>query len=148
MVSRTRIIEWLRAGGLDPDAEPSGQYQAALDPQGAEELGRELAERLRDLDLSTIVVWRDVSDVVLAHIVARELRGRVALTFDAEGLVEHLGPIEPGARVAVVTGVVDDPLGLAAVVAYVERQQGEVLAVGALTGSQEFLAGPPVVSLL
>lgn len=148
MVSRARIVESLRAGGLDPERGSSGQYQAALDPRGAEELGRALAEQLRDLDLSTIVVWRDVSDVVLAHIVARELHGRVALAFDAEGLVEHLGPIEPGARVAVVTGVLDDPLGLAAVVAYVQQQQGEVLAVGVLSGSAELAGGPPVVSLL
>lgn len=147
MVSRSLVKDWLRAGGLDPDAERSGQYQAALDPRGAEELGRELAERLRSLDLSTIAVWRDVSDVVLAHIVGRELRGRVALLYDDDGLVHHLGVIEPGDRVAVVTAVLDDLTGLEAVVAYVERHDAEVVVIGSLLGAVDAVAGRPVVSL-
>ena len=44
------------------------KYNGLADPSGAEDLARALAERLRSLDISAVVVWEDPEDVVLGHV--------------------------------------------------------------------------------
>jgi len=52
---------------------PDGGIDTGADPEVTEQLGAQLAELVRPAAPSVVVSWDDVDDVVLAHVVAREL---------------------------------------------------------------------------
>lgn len=130
MLDRDRALALLRRGGLDLEAGEHGSYQATFDPAGAEELGRAIAGLVAGAAPTVVVVWRGVSDAVLGHIVARELGTHVVLTFDDDGLVEHRGALGASERAVVIADRIDDPVGLAAVITYLEQQGAVVAALG------------------
>jgi hypothetical protein len=111
------------------------KYNGLLDPRGAEVLAGALASRLAGSKATLVVVWEDVEDVVLGHVVGRDLNLPVLRTFNADGLVGHTGPLPHGAKAILVTDTVRGPLAPRAVQALLERSGGSLLGVAALVDS-------------
>lgn len=72
------------------------------DPRRTERVGARLAERLADHRPTLVVCWDDSDDVVLAHVVARELGIELRLANEVEGIVALERPLPDGAVVALV----------------------------------------------
>lgn len=133
-----RVATLIARPGTRAGAAPGAQvskYNGMADPAGAEELAGELAARLRELTPSVIVVWEDAEDVVLGHVVARELGVRMVRAYDADGLVGTNSDLPSGARVAFVADAVRDPRVILAARALAERDGGSLVATAVLTGS-------------
>jgi hypothetical protein len=149
----TDIESLLRRGGIpsgwseqEPSMQPGGRlalpkYDGSLDPVGAEELGCLLAEASRDAAVDVVVVWQDAEDLVLAHVVARELGVRVVRTFDADGLVGHHGDFPPNARALIVADTLRDPSVGRALEQLVRQQGGQVIAAAVLIDSRVAFSG-------
>lgn len=154
----------LRRGGMVPAPVPPGEqhgatiaapriaevpkYNGALDPAGVEELGRRLADKLRQIAVDAVLIWEDVEDLVLAHVVARELGVHVVRAFDADGLVMSVGRIDAGDNVVVLADTFRDATVLDALRSLVHSRAAAVAALATLVHSPltETAAGP-VVSL-
>lgn len=125
-----------RGGGNEEDggvAEPAiAKYNGMADPAGAEELGRELAARLRQLGPTAVVVWEDAEDVVLGHVVGRELGLPVVRAYDADGLVGTNGRLPEGPRIALVADAVRDARVVRAANALAAQQRGSLVATAVL----------------
>ena len=111
------------------------KYNGLLDPSGAERLVGTLAERLADRGATLVVVWEDVEDLVLGFVVGRRLGVPVLRTFNADGLVEHAGPLSRGARAILVSDCVRDQVARRAVRALLEASGSALLGVAALVDS-------------
>ena len=128
----------IEAGRIDGDRVPA--YSALADPRGAEPLGTALSAaiaangRVQRDGVSRIVVW-DTGDLVLAHVVARELGVPIAQGIDAQGVVELIGEVAPGDRVAVVASAIRNAHHLLAMQAVVRNAQAQVIVVGTLVDS-------------
>lgn len=123
------------------------KYNGLLDPPGAEALAAELAGRLADRGATLVAIWEDVEDIVLGHVVARQLGVPVLRAFNADGLVGHAGPLPSGARAILVTDALRDPLAPRALRALLERNGGALLGVAALVDSG-VTEGPLLASLV
>lgn len=151
----------LAAGGvpvtcLDPSADeappdPVPKYNGMLDPAGAETLGRALAAALAGYHPTSVLVWEDPPDLILAHIVARELSATVVRAFDADGLVAFTGTFPAGARVVLLGDTFRDPRVVQALVALVHQQHGTPVAAAELFTvpgtADESVPGIPAVVL-
>jgi adenine/guanine phosphoribosyltransferase-like PRPP-binding protein len=136
-----------RAAG-DAAADEAGQatvpkYNGMADPAGAEQLGRELATRLREVAPSAVVVWEDAEDVVLGHVVGRELGLPVVRAYDADGLVGTNGALPPEPRIALVADAVRDARVVRAAHALAAQQGGSLVATAVLveTAALELAGG-------
>lgn len=131
-----RMLDLLARGGsgVTPDVP---KYNGLVDPPGAEELASELARRLGDAGPTAVVIWEDPEDVVLGHVVARELGLTVVRAFDADGLVGQRGALPEASRVALVVDAVRDPRIVLAVSQLVERAGGRLVATGVLVETPE-----------
>jgi hypothetical protein len=72
------------------------------DPRLTERMGTRLAERLRDHKVNVVVCWDANEDVVLAHVVARELGVGLRIAQEVEGIVTLERPLPDDAIVALV----------------------------------------------
>jgi adenine/guanine phosphoribosyltransferase-like PRPP-binding protein len=108
------------------------KYSGLADPDGAEELGRQLAGRLRDLAPAAIVIWEEPEDVVLGHVVGRELGLPVVRAYDADGLVGHSAGLPNAPRVVLVTDAVRDGRVVRAAQALAEQQGGGLIGTAVL----------------
>lgn len=72
------------------------------DPRHTERVGTRLAERLRGQKVNVVVSWDANEDVVLAHIVARELGVGLRIAQEVEGIVTLEHPLPDDAVVALV----------------------------------------------
>ena len=140
----TRTAELIERGGGGVSADgPWGgppKYNGLADPAGAEDLARALAERLRALDITAVVVWEDPEDVVLGHVIGRELGLPVVRAYDADGLIGHSSGLPEHPRVALVTDAVRDQRVVLAARALAERDGGRLVATAVLVTTAE-LAG-------
>jgi len=135
-------VELLAGGGLtlpEPGAEPTPsplpKYNGSRDPAGVERLGTELARSVSAAVATTpdlVVVWQDPEDLVLAHVVARELGTTVLRLMDLDGLVGHEGPVPRHASAVIVSDAVRDGSVVRAMVALIERANSTVVAVATL----------------
>ena len=157
MVPSTALPALMAAGGLDPDELANGtpaavvpKYNGLLDARGVEQLGAELARRLADHGPELVLVWQDVEDVLLAHIVARELGVGVVRAYDADGRVAYTGTFPAAARVAIVTDLVRDDTAVRALRQLVAQQSGEVVGIGTLVATSPAAPPdtPPLVALV
>lgn len=149
-----RVWELLRRGGGGPTGAEAGgpvrfaKYNGLLDPAGAEDLGGALAAELAGHRVDLVVVWEDVEDAVLGFVVARHLGVPVVRTYNADGLVEHVGPIPSGGRAVLVTDAPRDGAAARAVRALLARRGGELLGVAALLDPPKVGDEPALASLV
>ncbi len=137
----------LAKGGVSRDAiaESAGEqgegrvakYNGLLDPSGAEDLGRELAERARAFSPTAVLIWEDPEDVVLGHVVGRELGVAVARSYNADGLVGLSGTLGSGSRVLLVADAFRDPTVVRAMRALVQQQGGVLAATAVMVETAE-----------
>ena len=98
------------------------------------------------------LLWEDPPDIVLGHVVARELGAIAVRSYNAEGLVELADPLPGASRVLLLTDAFREP-GLArAMRAIAERHGGRVVAAAVLVETDALAAAgeaaSPVVSLV
>jgi adenine/guanine phosphoribosyltransferase-like PRPP-binding protein len=134
-VTESRTWALLGRGGSATDAEQAvrpAKYSGLADPDGAEELGQALAGRVRDLGPAAIVIWEDPEDVVLGHVVGRELGLPVVRAFDADGLVGHSTGLAAAPRVVLVSDAIRDGRVVRAAQALAEQQGGALIGTAVL----------------
>lgn len=122
------------------------KYNSGLDPAGAEQLGMALSKQL-EAHGEVVLVWQDPEDLVLGHIVARELGVTVARAFDADGLIEFVGRFPQHAAVVILADMFRDETVLRALDALVAQRGGHVSAYAALATSGSEPPNLSVVSL-
>jgi adenine/guanine phosphoribosyltransferase-like PRPP-binding protein len=141
-IDGARVEELLAFGGApNASAELAGvgprKYDGLADPSGAEELGAYLAEALRPSAPAVVLIWEDPEDVVLGHVVARELGLRVVRVYDADGLVGHSADLPDAPRCALVADAIRDARVVLAVRAIAEQAGGELVATAVLVMTAE-----------
>jgi hypothetical protein len=139
-VDEARLAELLARGGATETSGGRSKYNGLADPAGAEELGAELARRLRDAAPTVIAVWEDPEDVVIGHVVGRELGLPVVRVYDADGLVGHSAGLPERPRIALVADAVRDTRVVLAARAVAERDGGTLVATAVLVGTQDLAA--------
>ncbi|HEX5451094.1 MAG TPA: hypothetical protein VFW86_01780 [Candidatus Limnocylindrales bacterium] len=129
-------IEALLAHGGVPAATGAAddlpRYNGLVDPAGAERLATELADRARELSPSTVLVWEAPEDVVLGHVIGRELGLPVVRAYDADGLVGHGPGLDRGARLLLVADAIRDPSVVRAAHSLAEQLGGALLGTAVL----------------
>jgi adenine/guanine phosphoribosyltransferase-like PRPP-binding protein len=133
----TEAQTWALLGRGGSAADPQlatrpAKYNGLADPDGAEALGRELASRLRDLSPAAVVIWEEPEDVVLGHVIGRELGLPVVRAFDADGLVGHSSGLPESPRAILVTDAVRDGRVVRAAQALAEQRGGSLVGTGVL----------------
>lgn len=121
------------AEDLDGDrSNDVAAYSSLFDPPGAEALGRSLSEALRPWQPTKVLVWEDIENSVLAHIVARELGVTATRVLDASGVLDYDGSFGPADRVVIVADAFRTDFPINAMRALTENHGGRVVAFGAL----------------
>jgi hypothetical protein len=111
-------------------------HDVLSDPEADEALGTGLARDLAGLGIDRLVVWDDLPDVVLGHVVARCLGIAGTMAVEQEGLVELSGALPAGARVALLAHDFRTDNRLLALLAIVRRHQGVIAAVATAEGAR------------
>jgi hypothetical protein len=130
----------LGRGGSATDAEAATRapkYSGLADPDGAEELGGMLADRIRELAPAAVLIWEDPEDVVLGHVVGRELGLPVVRAFDADGLVGHSAGLPDAPRVVLVADAVRDASVVRAAQGLAAQQGGALIGTAVLIDTAE-----------
>jgi len=113
-------------------AQHGAMGESTQDPIVPETLGKHLAAEIRATDVEAIVVWDSLNDVVLGHVVARELDARLVTAFADEGIL-GFDPMTPdGLRVALLAYSWSTYPGLDALLNALEHSGATVTAVCAL----------------
>jgi hypothetical protein len=161
-MQHSELMALLAAGGVASGTTESAatvlslsgrlpKYNGMLDPAGAETLGRMLAQALAEHQPTTVLIWEDSPDLILAHITARELAATVVQAFDTDGLVGFTGTFPPAAKVVLLADTFGEHLVAQALALLVEQQGGTVVATAELftaSGeSQAPLPGRPAIVL-
>lgn len=131
----SRTWELLGRGGSATTRQAAvtpAKYNGLADPHGAEELGKAIAARVKALAPAAIVIWEDPEDVLLGHVVGRELSLPVVRAYDADGLVGHSAGLPAGARVVLVADAVRDGRVVRAAQAMAEQQGGALAGTAVL----------------
>lgn len=134
-----RIRRLLEGGGMVVSRGPSGEvdhigaYNGLRNPEGAEELGDLLADRLRPHEPAGVVIWQEPQAILLAYVVSRRLGVSAVRTYDADGLVAFDGSFPPGDRIILVADVFRTAETVRAMAALVEQQGKTVVAAGSLS---------------
>jgi orotate phosphoribosyltransferase len=124
-----------------------GKYSGLLDPPGVEALGKMLAERLRDVEANTVMVWDNVEDLVLGFVVARELECRLVRVYNDGGLLGCSPEFYPGDRALLVSDRTPEPGIQRAARALMENLKGSLVGTGVLIDAGESEA-PSLVALV
>ena len=119
----------------DPGVSSPNVAVQLEDPRSVEAAGQRVAEVLSDRSVTTILVGEDVRDLLLGHVVARELDARLVYAFDDSGLVSASGVIERDARVAFIGTAIAATPPVRTVIALLERTGAELRAVVTLEGT-------------
>lgn len=133
----TGIAELLGRGGCDVSSAGSASYNPLADPPGAEALGQALANALREVSPTVVLVWERPEDGVLGHVVARELGLRAVRAYDAEGLVGHGPGLDEGARIALVADAIRDVQPVRAARGLADQLGGALVATAVLVATPE-----------
>lgn len=124
MTDERHTWELLARGGTERREGTATKYNGLADPAGAEELAVQLAELARDLAPTAILVWEDAEDVLLGHVVGRELSLPVVRAYDAEGLVAHTAGMPAGPRTVLVADAIREGTSVRAARALTEQRGG------------------------
>jgi hypothetical protein len=122
---------------MDALHESGGAGAAAfLQPHLIEAAGTALAAALASSDIDTVLTWDRPGDVVLGHVLARELGAIRVELYEAQGTVELSQPLLPGSRCVLAARAFDEVNhargGLGAISSY----GGRLLAVACVVGTQ------------
>lgn len=124
-----------RVGGTEQGSRAvlgTPKYNGLADPAGAEDLGRLLAERARPFSPTAVLLWEDPQDIVLGHIVARELGVTAVRSYNQEGLIDVIGTLPPASRVLLVADMFRDAGLVQAMSNVAARDGGTVVATAVL----------------
>ena len=113
-----------------------GARSAFHEPATVEAAGKALAARVAHLLPEVVLSSDQWQDVLLGHVVARELEARTTHIYDAQGTVELSEPLTPGARCILVASAFEQANSVRAALAAVAYHGGEVVAVGCLIRTQ------------
>ncbi|MHB1612885.1 MAG: hypothetical protein ACYCXA_00435 [Actinomycetes bacterium] len=131
-----RVLSLPTPGQQPADATTSQvRIDTARDPQAVESVAVALAHRLKDVEAHVVVVWDDLDDCVLAHIVARELGCTTVRAFQEEGLLFLDRELPGDGRVVVLSAVWNDDRRLHSLISLVQAQRGQIVAAAAVLGS-------------
>lgn len=112
-------------------AEVPGALAIHLErPDTTEAVGRLLAAELAPLEVGAVLVGEDVRDLVLGHVVARELGAVLIYAFDDGGLLQASTPIAAGSAVALVGVSIEETLPVRAASSLLDRHGAHLRAVG------------------
>jgi adenine/guanine phosphoribosyltransferase-like PRPP-binding protein len=130
-MDRQELTAHLLSGGvpqehLRGDTDTVVPYCGLFDPPGAEAIGRALAESVRDLEPTKVLVWEDADVNVLGHVVARELGITAARALEVSGVLDLDGTIGKD-RVVVVADAIRRTSHGQAMRALAERAGGELV---------------------
>jgi hypothetical protein len=126
------IQELLHRGSLETVRSEVPRYSALVDPIGADELGRELAGRVRSLEPTAVLVWESAEDAVLGYIVGRELGIPVVRSFDEDGLLGTSTGVPERPRLLLVSDAIRDQRAVLAAKAIADRGAGTVVGTAVL----------------
>lgn len=140
------IAALLASGGvsaayLDPAAKGPAKddaidwgpgYNGMFDPSATETLGRAVARALAPYHPTSVLVWENPPDLILAHVVARELSATVVRAFDTDGLVDFTGTFPDDARVVLLADVFRSQRIVEALAALARQQHGTPVAIAQL----------------
>jgi hypothetical protein len=149
----TAVTQALTAGGMWIEGEHRGtdlggglgKFNALFNPASTEMLGKRLANLASSLGASCVLLKEDEpTDVILAHVVARELGLRAARAINRDGLIEIVGPLGSGERVLVVADGIRDERVVDGLRAAVDRAGSTIagFAVLVTTRALEARTGP------
>lgn len=149
----------LRAGGLqltvsDDDRDQRttlSKYDPLLDPRGAETLARALAAQAQALGPTRVLLWQeDVTDLVLGHIVTRNLGLTWLRALEADGLVNLMGEISPGDRILLLADAFRNEGVVRALLTTVRVRGAQVAGIAVFVETPELRteSNVPVVSLV
>lgn len=123
------------------ETEGPGKYNAAIDPPGAEMLGKKLAATVASLGATCILLQEDEPpDLVLAHVVARELGVTAARASNRDGLIDIAGHLGPDERVLIVADAIRDERVVDALRAAVDRAGSAIAGFAVLVKTQSLEA--------
>ena len=143
-VDTVEIWSLLRRGGLtgaesmklaEDGLARLPKYNGLADPVGADELGSELAKLLGGLQASLVLVWENVEDVVLGHVIGRQLGVPVIRTYDEEGLAVSAMPIPAGSQGILVSDALRDGQVIKATNALLRQAGGRLVSVAVLVSA-------------
>jgi hypothetical protein len=98
-------------------------------PDTAEAAGRRLAAELTGLNVDVVLVGEDVRDLVLGHVVARELGAALVYVFDDGGLLQASTLIAAGSAVTFVGVSVAESFPVRAALSLLDRHGADLRAV-------------------
>jgi hypothetical protein len=101
-------------------------------PSDFERRARALAALLHDHRVHGVLAWEDPAEVVLCHVVARELEVRSVRCFDHDGLVGLDAPLPEGSTLALVITALEGFDQVRGMIALADQGGRDVVAVGAL----------------
>lgn len=132
--------ELLARGGCEPRGRAASKYNGLVDPAGAEELARRLVGLVGELGPTAILVWEDPEDVLLGHVVGRELSLPVVRAFDADGLVGHSAGLPDRPHAVLVSDAIRDVTVVRAARGLVEQAGGSLVGTVVLVETAELRA--------
>ncbi|TMR20733.1 hypothetical protein ETD86_17770 [Nonomuraea turkmeniaca] len=126
------------------------QYSGLVDPSGVERLGCALARLAASTGADTVLVWEPPEDLVLAHVVARELGATVARACETAGIVHMMDALPAGARVLLLGDAFRRPAVLKGMTTVTRHHGAHVVGAAVLieTAALAELGDLPVFSLL
>ena len=140
MIDERRTWELLARGGTERREGIATKYSGLADPAGAEELAIQLAELARDLAPTAILVWEDAEDVLLGHVVGRELSLPVVRAYDQEGLVAHSAGFPDRPRTVLVADAIRQGTSVRAARALTEQRGGTFAGTVVIVNTPELRA--------
>ena len=139
------VIAALMAGGMWTGEEQAGtavpaglgKFNAFLDPAESEMLGQKLAELVSSLGATCVLLHEEEApDLILAHVVARELGVRAARAINRDGLIEIVGSLPSGERVLVVADAIRSERVVDALRAAVDRAGSAIVGFVVLVSTR------------
>lgn len=129
----------------------TGVFDPFRDPIVTDQIGQDLAHRMRGLDPNVVCVWEEPADMILAHVVARELGLGWVRCVNSDGLAAIIGPLPRSPRAALVSSVALGIQTIRAIQNLLAVHGGGLVGVGVLVGTEQLdeVASevPAVVSL-
>lgn len=127
-----RLLELARQTASEQE---SRHIKSPQSPVVAEVLGRSLAAVLKAAEPETAVVWDQIENAVLGHVVARDLGIDLVYAFSVEGSLGFSSSLEKGSRVVVISHDWTELHGLEALVRFIQAQGAVVTGIGSVLGA-------------